>query len=114
MYNDSSNSGLVPFRMCSATVSFDQFTAGWTLARFEGTPEPKPRIFEQWIDFATPFSNVPLVQPGLVGFDIDNRDTARLKVRAERITANGFMLVIETWCHTRVYGADVSWLAIGT
>ncbi|MET0089937.1 MAG: H-type lectin domain-containing protein [Candidatus Thiodiazotropha sp.] len=114
MYNDNISSGLVPFRMCSATVSLDQFVTGWTLARFEGKADPQPRAFEQWIDFSTPFSNLPLVQLGVVGFDIDNRDTARLKVRAERITANGFMLVIETWRHTRVYGAEVSWLAIGT
>lgn len=48
-----------------------------------------------------------------VGFDIDNRDIARVKVKTERMTANGFMLVIETWRHTRVYGVDVSWLALG-
>ncbi len=114
MYTDTTASGLIPFKMSSSTLCLDQFIEGWTLSRFEGGPEPAPKIYERWISFDSPFANVPLIQVAVAGFDIDNRDTARLKVRAERVTANGFMLVIETWRHTRVYGVDVSWLAIGT
>jgi hypothetical protein len=114
MYTDNTASGLIPFKMRSSTLCLDQFIEGWTLSRFEGEPEPAPKTYERWISFDSPFANVPLIQVAVAGFDIDNRDTVRLKVRAERITANGFMLVIETWRHTRVYGVDVSWLAIGT
>jgi hypothetical protein len=84
MNTDISSNGLIPFKMCSATVSFDQFDPGWTLACFESVPDPEPKTFECWIVFNTPFSNVPLVQLGLTGFDIDNRDTAWIK-----ITING-------------------------
>ena len=113
MYTTSPTGGLVPLRMSSAIISLEQFDDGWILARFEAAADPEPKRYERWISFEAPFSNVPLVQVGLAGFDIDNRDTARLKLRAERITRNGFMLVIETWRHTRIYGADVSWLALG-
>ncbi len=105
--------GLIPLKMSAHTLYLDQFDADWTLANFEGGADPAPKRFERWVAFEAPFSNVPLVHVGIVGFDIDNRDTARIKLRAERITANGFMLVIETWRHTRVYGIEVSWLARG-
>ena len=113
MYTESPSDGLIPLKMSAATLRLEQFEEGWTLARFEAAADPEPKQYERWVSFDAPFSNVPLVQVGLAGFDIDNRDTARLRVRAERITANGFMLVIETWRHTRIYGVDVSWLALG-
>jgi hypothetical protein len=114
MNTNTPSNGLVPFKMCSSTLSLDQFVEDWTLSRFEGEPDPAPKTYECWIGFDSPFSNVPLIQVAVAGFDIDNRDTARLRVKAERVTVNGFMLVIETWRHTCVYGVDVSWLAIGT
>jgi hypothetical protein len=113
MFAESRDASLIPLKTSSAILSLDQFVEGWSLSRFEGEAEPAPKRFEYWVGFDSPFANVPLVHVGVAGFDIDNRDTARLKVRAERITANGFMLVIETWRHTRVYGVDVSWLALG-
>lgn len=113
MYQDSTPDGIIPFKTSSASLSLDQFAEGWTLADFVPESDPAPRVFEQWISFDSPFANTPLVQVALAGFDIDSRDTARLKVRPERITANGFMLVVETWRHTRVYGVEVSWLALG-
>jgi hypothetical protein len=113
MFTETTDTSLIPLKMSSSIVSLDQFVEGWTLARFEGEADPAAKQFEYWVSFDSPFANVPLVHVGLVGFDIDNRDTARVKVKTERMTANGFMLVIETWRHTRVYGVDVSWLALG-
>lgn len=113
MDTDITPPGIVPLKMSAASLSLDLLTEGWTLAHFEDDNDQTPRRFEQWVGFESPFSNVPLVQVGITGFDIDNRDSARLKVRSERITANGFMLVIETWRQTRVYGVSVNWFAIG-
>ncbi len=105
--------GIIPLKMSAHTLSIDQFDAEWTLADFSGEADPPPKRVQRWIAFDAPFSNVPLVHVGLVGFDIDHRDTARIRLWAERITANGFVLMIETWRHTRVYGIEVSWLALG-
>ncbi len=113
MYTEHNGSGLIPLKMSAHTLYLDQFDADWTLANFEGDADPAPKRFERWIAFEAPFSNVPLVHVGLAGFDIDNRDTVRVRLWAERITANGFVLVIETWRHTRVYGIEVNWLALG-
>ena len=54
-----------------------------------------------------------MVHVGLSGFDIDNRDTARLTVRARNIGPAGFDLVLATWMGTRVYRADIRWIAPG-
>ena len=75
---------------------------------------PAPRKYEHYVAFETPFSAPPVLHTGISGFDIDNRDSSRLSVRAEDISANGFKLVIETLMHTRVYKVDVSWLALGS
>ena len=113
MRNDDMNNGLMPLTMCCAMLSLDQYVPGWTLADFLSEEKPGPRRFEHYVRFNTPFSNTPLVHVGIAGFDIDNRDTGRLGLGVENISAEGFSLVIKTWMHTRVYQVEVSWLAIG-
>jgi hypothetical protein len=54
-----------------------------------------------------------VVQLGLTGFDIDQRDTARLSLKAADITPTGFMAEVWTWANTRVYAVEFNWLAIG-
>jgi hypothetical protein len=97
--------------MCSAIVEFDQFTPDWTLAQ-ESVPE-EPRTFVSNVMFDMPFSNTPIVHVGLSGFDMDQRDSARISVGAEAITSTGFDMRIKTWQNTRVYKVEVSWIALG-
>lgn len=63
--------------------------------------------------FDAPFSSVPVVQLGLTGFDIDQRDTARVSLKAAAITPTGFSAEVWTWANTRVYAVEFNWLAIG-
>jgi hypothetical protein len=97
--------------MCSAIVEFDQFTPEWTLA--QESAQEEPRTFVSGVRFDAPFSNTPIVHVGLSGFDIDQRDSARISVCAEAITSIGFDLRIKTWQNTRVYKVEVSWIALG-
>ena len=106
-------SELMPLKMCAAVSSFDQFAEGWSLAQIEDDAEPVPRSYSVDILFESPFQNVPLVNAGISGFDIDNEDTARLSVNVSGISAEGFTLEITTVQRTRVYAVDVSWLALG-
>jgi hypothetical protein len=85
MHPDTAHNGIIPFKMSSANLCFDQFIEGWTLSSFMREADPAPRIFEQRFSFDSPFANVPLVQVGDAGFDIDSCNIARLKVSSERI-----------------------------
>ena len=111
MFDNTISPSLVPIKMCSAIIVFDQFTQDWTLAQENASEEP--RSFVSNILFDAPFSNVPIVHVGLSGFDIDQRDSARISVHAEAISPNGFDLRIQTWLNTRVYKVEVSWIALG-
>jgi len=110
---DPMNTGLVPLKMCSAVVTLDQYLEGWNLADVEPYPTPEARSYSYYVSFDNPFSYVPLVHVGISGFDIDNRDSSRLSVRAEEISTDGFKIIIQTWMHTQVYKVEVSWLALG-
>lgn len=71
------------------------------------------RTFRTAVVFATPFASIPVVQLGLTGFDLDQRDSGRITLQAENITATGFEAVISTWAGTRVFAVEFNWLAIG-
>jgi hypothetical protein len=101
---------LLPLSVCSSITKYSCDDEGFALHVAEGDGE---RVFRARVDFTVAFAVVPLVHVGLAGFDIDRDDTARLHVRAEAITTSGFDVVLTTWRRTRVYGATVSWLAIG-
>ena len=105
--------GLIPLKMCSAVLTLDQYHSGWTLAQIEADNTPSPRRFDYYVKFDDRFSNVPLVHTGIIGFDMDNRDSNRISIRASEITSDGFKLSTQTWMHTRVYMIEVSWLALG-
>lgn len=87
-------------------------TEGWTLDTV-CAETGDPRTFITEIVFATPFASIPVVQLGLTGFDLDQRDSARITLKAENITATGFQAVISTWAGTRVFAVEFNWLAIG-
>ncbi len=78
-----------------------------------GTETDDVRTFRTAVVFATPFASIPVVQLGLTGFDLDQRDSARITLQAENITATGFEAVISTWAGTRVFAVEFNWLAIG-
>lgn len=111
MLDDSVIPGLIPIKMCSAIMELDQFTPQWSLAEENASEES--RTFVGNVLFDAPFSNVPIVHVGLSGFDIDQRDSARISVQAESITSTGFDIRIKTWQNTRVYKVEVSWIALG-
>ena len=104
---------LMPWKSLSATLRVGVGTESWNLAEFPEDDFEKPRIFTVDVAFATPFTIVPVVQLALSGFDIDQRHTARLSVRAAEITTQGFKAEIGTWSDTRVYSVEATWLAIG-
>jgi len=113
MYSEYDSTTIVPLTMRSAVVELDQSTPDWQLARPGERRAAQAREFRTYVTFELPFANVPMVHVGLSGFDIDNRDSARLTVRAENIGPAGFDLVLATWMGTRVYRADISWIALG-
>lgn len=106
-------SSAVPWKVLSSNVALSTHTEGWNLAGPELGAEADTRTFIFGVIFDAPFSAVPVVQVGLSGFDMDQRDSARLIVRAESITESGFQAVLKTWAGSRVYAAEFNWLAIG-
>jgi hypothetical protein len=98
--------------MLAASLKLGQSTPDWNLAD-PGLTAGEPRTFQWHVSFDHPFANVPVVHVGLTGFDIDNRDTARLEVGAVAISSDGFDLLLTTWRETRVYEVSISWLALG-
>ena len=101
-------SNLAPLALLSAVVPLGSLLEGWTLLEGSGT-----RSFRYVVAFEHPFSTPPVVQLGVVGLDASKDDNLRLRVRTEDIRASGFTILVETWLHTRLWGVDVSWLAIG-
>ena len=102
----------IPWNVLSADVGVGILTDGWNLADTEFEPDDV-RSFMVPVTFAVPFSSVPVVQLGLSGFDIDQRDSGRITLKAEQVSESGFQAVISTWASTRVYAVEFNWLAIG-
>ena len=63
--------------------------------------------------FDRPFDSVPVVQLGLTGFDLDQRDSARVSLKATQVTPTFFQAEVWIWAGTRVYSVEFHWLAIG-
>jgi len=103
-------SNVIPLTVLSAVAVLDNKLEGWTLLE---VPATEPRVFSFVVAFERAFSSAPLVHAAIAGFDVENHDSARLRVRAENITPTGFVIRVETWLNTRVWGVEVSWLAIG-
>jgi hypothetical protein len=103
-------SDLLPLLTCSSIAQFSTGDEGFKLHIVSSEDE---RTFRAHVVFAVGFAAPPLVHVGIAGFDIDHGDSARLRAHADAVTATGFDLVLTTWLGTKVYGAAVSWLAIG-
>lgn len=102
----------LPWKALSATVHAGCACEGWILHE-AGWPDEEGRCHHVEVAFAVPFESPPVVQIGLTGFDLDQRDSARISIRAEGVTSYGFRAVVVTWAGTRVYGVEFQWLAIG-
>jgi hypothetical protein len=104
---------MLPWKSLSASLQVGVLTEGWNLAEPLADDTEDARVFRFAVFFAAPFEAAPVVQLGLTGFDIDQRDGHRLTIRASEITNVGFIAEISTWRETRVYSAEFSWLAVG-
>ncbi|MCL4103600.1 UNVERIFIED_CONTAM: hypothetical protein GTU68_059679 [Idotea baltica] len=107
------NNELIPVALASSVVKLDHELEDWNLAD-AGEDESEPREYTHRVVFDVPFKTTPVVQVGLTGFDLDQRDSARLTVGPRAIDSTGFEIAVATWNDTRVYGVDVSWIAIGS
>ena len=91
----------------TGAVSAGMGTPGWTL--LTGTGE---RAFRIPVKFPQPFGRPPLVQLNVTLFDILNSANARLNVRPEAVTPEGFTAVINTWADGQVYHVSLTWTAL--
>jgi hypothetical protein len=107
------NTPMQPWKSLSASLHLGALTEGWNLADPPEDGAEDARVFRFTVFFANPFDNPPVVHLGLTGFDLDQRDSNRLSLRATEISATGFVVEIGTWRDTRVYSVEFSWLALG-
>lgn len=104
---------IVPWKTASSVFNVGINSAGWNLAEVPDGEIDLPRTFVTEVTFLEPFNAAPLVHAAIVGFDLDQRDSARVSVAVTLVTNVGFTLAVTTWRETRVYGVEVSWLALG-
>ena len=107
------NSPMQPWKSLSASLQLGALTEGWNLAEPLADGAEDARVFRYTVFFAAPFDAPPVVHLGLTGFDLDQRDSSRLILRATEISTTGFVVEIATWRDTRVYSVEFSWLALG-
>jgi hypothetical protein len=101
-----------PWKVLSAHVGVGVLTEGWRLDVADPREEGA-RCHQVEVYFDSPFLSPPVVQLGLTGFDMDQRDSARLTLKAESITSMGFLATVGTWADSRVFAVEFQWLAIG-
>jgi hypothetical protein len=107
------NSSLQPWKSLSASLQIGVLTEGWNLATPPADSTEDVRVFCFTVYFAAPFDAPPIVHLGLTGFDLDQRDSNRLSLRATEITTTSFVAEVATWRDTRVYSIEFGWLALG-
>ena len=103
----------IPWKVLSSQLGVSILTEGWNLDVADTTAGDESRCFRIEIVFAAPFSAVPVVQLGLTGLDVDQRDSARVSLKATHITETGFQAEVWTWAGSRVYAVEFNWFAIG-
>jgi len=105
-------SNVMPLSFLAGRESLGTHSVGWTFD--QASSDGAERRFHFRVSFTRPFAAAPLVHIGLCGFDIGHRDSARLRADIQNVTADGFEIVLVSWLHTRLWSADVSWLALGS
>lgn len=101
---------VLPLKIAASVLHLDSTLPGWKLLDPAGDTR---RTFVTRVSFAQPFNVAPVVHAGISGFDIENIDAARTRLRVTAVDATGFDVELETWLGTRIWSVDVSWLAIG-
>jgi hypothetical protein len=101
-----------PWKVLSSQVGVGVLTEGWRLDAVDPQGDTARR-HQVNVNFDTPFLAPPVVQLGLTGFDVDQRDSVRLTLKAEHITETGFLATVATWADSRVFSVEFQWLAIG-
>ncbi len=72
-----------------------------------------PRIARIPVEFDEKFREEPSVMLSISMWDMDSVPNARMDLRAEDITENGFNIVFRTWGDSRVARVRATWMAIG-
>lgn len=72
-----------------------------------------PRLKRQKVTFSEPYVDPPSVRVGISMWDISHEATARIDVRAEDVTEEGFYIAFRTWGDSRIARVRVAWRAIG-
>ena len=101
---------VLPLKIAAAVLHLDSTLPGWSLLDPAGDTR---RTFVTRVTFESPFRLAPVIHAAISGFDIENVDAARTRVRGTSVAESGFELELETWLGTRIWSVDVSWLAIG-
>lgn len=104
-------SAMEPFSFLAGKEVLGADTEGWLLD--QPPPAQSDRSLCVRVGFSRPFRSPPLVHLGLTGFDISERDCARLSLEARNVTRDGFEIVVGTWFNTVIWRVEVSWLALG-
>jgi hypothetical protein len=89
-------------------VMFSDFEDGGRMWTGQG-----PRETRKVVEFAAPFSGLPVVHVALGMWDVDHKHNMRVDLSAEMVNPEGFVLVFRTWGDTRVARVRADWLAIG-
>lgn len=106
------SAAVVPLSFAAGAARFDEGQAGWEL--LETHPHGDGvRAYSGRVAFDRAFNAPPVVQIGITGFDIDNKDNARLNVGITNVDVTGFEVQLRTWLNTRIWSVDLSWFAIG-
>ena len=100
-----------PMNFLAGIEALGSHIEGWKLDA--EPPHDADRFHRTWVPFVRPFRGLPLVHLGISGFDIDDRDAARVTVSAADVSSEGFTIVLRTWFNTRIWRVDVNWLALG-
>jgi hypothetical protein len=103
---------ILPLNLLAGAVRLDDSLPGWTLLERSDKPE-SARSFTTRIAFERAFGSRPVVHLGIIGFDMDNGDNARLEVNVTAVDNKGFSVELRTWWNSRLWSVNLSWLAIG-
>lgn len=87
---------------------FSDFADGGPMWTGEGSREARVSVV-----FSAPFRIPPAVILGLSLLDLDRRTNARLDLTADRVTRDGFDIVLRTWGDSRIARIRADWTALG-
>jgi hypothetical protein len=78
------------------------------------TPEEEAlRTRSAYVEFGQSFTTTPIVFLSVTRLDANTpKSNIRYYVHPESISPYGFIVKFGTWCHTYIYTAQISWLAL--